>query len=120
MKLTLAGLAALAFASQAAFLVQSAAAAPTDPEPEPRAVFKCDKGRQLAIQFVLRDAVFVAVVNSGSGDHALPIVETDISDPQIVWSDGVRMLVWTSGVHLVWMDENNDHLMCGREERHHH
>jgi hypothetical protein len=118
MKLTLAGLAALAFASQAAFLTQPAAAAPTDPEP--RAVFKCDKGRQLAIQFVLRDAVFVAVVNSGSGDHALPILETDISDPQIVWSDGVRMLVWTSGVHLMWMDENNDHLMCGREDRHHH
>jgi hypothetical protein len=31
----------------------------------------------------------------------------------------VRTLVWTSGVHLMWMDGGADHLMCGRAEHHH-
>jgi hypothetical protein len=111
MKLAIAGLIGLAFAAQAAV------AAPTDAEP--RSLFKCDKGRELAIQFVIRDAVFVAVVDSGSGDHALPIQPAEDGEPQIVWSDGVRTLVWTSGVHLMWMDGGADHLMCGRAEHHH-
>ena len=111
MKLASIGLIGLAFASQ------TAAAAPT--ELAPQAVFKCDQGRELAVQFVLRDAVFVAVVNAGKGDHALPIQPPEGGDPQIVWSDGVRTLVWTSGVHLMWMDGGSDHLMCGRGEHHH-
>ena len=111
MKLAIAGLISLAF------VAQTAVAAP--PEAEPHAVFKCDNGRELAVQFVTRDAVFVAVVNTGSGDHALPIQASESSDPQVVWSDGVRTLVWTSGVHLMLMDGGNGHLMCGRGEHHH-
>ena len=115
MKYTIAGLLGVA----CALASQTAAAAPT--EAEPYAIFKCDRGRELAIQFVIRDAVFVAVVNSGGSEHALPIQETvDLSDPQIVWSDGVRTLTWTAGVRLMWMDGgSSDHLMCGRAEHEH-
>jgi hypothetical protein len=43
-----------------------------------------------------------------------------LSDPQIVWSDGVRTLTWTAGVRLMWMDGgSSDHLMCGRAEHEH-
>jgi hypothetical protein len=111
MKLAITGLIGLAFVSQ------TAGAEP--PEAPPQALFKCDKGRELAVQFVMRDAVFVAVVNAGSGDHTLPVRPPEGNDPQVVWSDGVRTLVWTAGVHLMWMDGASEHLMCGRGEHHH-
>ncbi len=106
--------AALGLALAAATTPPAGSSAPQADDPPPAVTrFKCEDGQDLTAQFVSRNAGLVAIVNSGAGPHALPLVPWDGGEIRLTWSDGLRTLTWSPGVQIMFM-EGRTHRMCGR------
>jgi hypothetical protein len=79
--------------------------------------FKCEDGGDLTARFATQNARFVAIVDTGTGPHALPIVPWTGGPVRLTWTDGARTLTWSPGVQIMWM-EGATHRMCGGGHKH--
>jgi hypothetical protein len=81
--------------------------------------FKCSDGGDITAQFATENARLVAIVDAGFGPHALPLEPWNGGPAKIIWTDGMRRLVWNPGVQITF-DEGPTHRMCGRDGGHRH
>lgn len=121
------GLAAM-FVAVALPAAQGAAPVPAPtrarpPQHEPTSLetgarFKCQDGGELTARFASQNARLIAIVDSGDGPHALPVVPWEGGPAKLTWTDGKRTLTWSPGVQIMFM-EGAQHRMCGRGEHQH-
>ncbi|MFI4966658.1 MAG: hypothetical protein ACHP9T_14975 [Caulobacterales bacterium] len=82
--------------------------------------FACQDGGTLLARFTTERGRLVAIVDAfdGDGPHTLPWRPYTEGPVRLTWSDGLRTLVWSPGVQIMWMAADV-HRMCGRAGHHH-